>query len=284
MRVLVIGARGMLGGDILREWRDDELIAADQAEADICHLEEVRPLVSKHQPDWILLTAAFTDVDGSECTPEVAYAVNETGTANVAKAAEEVGAGVFFLSTDYVFDGTSPRPYEPDDPVSPIGVYGDSKAKGESAVRRHSSRWCIARTSWLFGARGRSFPEKILQAATSRPELKVVSDQVGSPTYTVDLARAIRKLIKKDEARGILHATNSGICSWFDFAKEILRQAGRTNPVYPIATTEAARVAKRPAYSVLSPASLNSRGIIMRDWREALGDYLKELRDIGKLA
>lgn len=283
MRALVIGASGMLGSDILREWRDDELIPATRQEADIRDPAQVRALISRHHPDWVVLAAAFTDVDGSERTPEAAYAVNETGTANVAKAAEESGARVLFLSTDYVFNGTLSRPYEPNDPISPLGVYGDSKAKGEAALRTYSSQWCIVRTSWLFGAHGSSFPEKILQAAKTHPELNVVSDQIGSPTYTRDLAAAIRSLIKCD-ARGILNATNAGACTWFEFAKEILKQAGLNNPVHPITTTESARLAKRPAYSVMSPASLNTRAIFLRDWREALPDYLKELRQIGKLA
>jgi dTDP-4-dehydrorhamnose reductase len=283
MRVLVIGASGMLGADILRVWRDDDVIPATRQEADVRDMPQVRSLLSRHRPDWVVLAAAFTDVDGSERTPEAAYAVNATGTANVAKAAEESAARVLFISTDYVFDGTSSRPYEPDDAIAPLGVYGDSKAKGEAALRAASSQWCIARTSWLFGAHGSSFPEKILQAAKTRPELKVVSDQIGSPTYTRDLAAAIRNLIKVD-ARGILNATNAGTCSWFEFAKEILKQAGLTNPIHPISTAESARLATRPAYSILSPASLNSRGVFMRDWRAALTDYLQELRQIGKLA
>jgi dTDP-4-dehydrorhamnose reductase len=282
MRVLVIGAGGMLGSDLLREWPGDELIPATRRDADLRHPAQVRSLISSHRPDWVVLAAAFTDVDGSERTPEEAYAINEGGTVNVAKSAEESGARVLYVSTDYVFDGTSSHPYEPEDAVSPLGVYGDSKAKGEVALRTYSSQWCIVRTSWLFGARGTSFPEKILSVAKTRPELKVVSDQIGSPTYTRDLVTAIRTLVKGD-ARGILNATNAGACSWFEFAEEILKQARLNNPIRPISTAEAARLAKRPAYSVLSPASLNSRGIFLRAWQEALPDYLQELREFGKL-
>jgi dTDP-4-dehydrorhamnose reductase len=230
----------------------------------------------------VVLAAAFSDVDGSERAPEAAYAVNEGGTANVAKSAEQSGARVLYISTDYVFDGNSSRPYEPDDAISPLGVYGDSKAKGEAALRIYSSQWCIVRTSWLFGARGISFPEKILNVAKTRLELKVVSDQIGSPTYTRDLAAAIRTLVKGD-TRGILNATNAGSCSWFQFAEEILKQAGLSNLIRPISTAESARLAKRPAYSVLSPASLNSRGVFLRSWQAALSDYLQELREFGKL-
>jgi dTDP-4-dehydrorhamnose reductase len=229
------------------------------------------------------LTAAHTDVDGSEQAPDTAYAVNATGTENVAKTAEAAGARLMFISTDYVFDGSLRRPYEPEDPISPLGVYGASKAKGEAAIQANSSRWCIARTSWLFGPHGSSFPEKILQAAKSRPELKVVSDQVGSPTYTRDLAGVLCKLAKID-ARGIVNVTNSGSCSWFEFGQEILKQAGLGTSVQPISTAESARTAKRPAYSVLSPKTLNSLGIFLRDWRAALSDYLTELRRTGKLS
>jgi dTDP-4-dehydrorhamnose reductase len=272
----------MLGSDLLREWPEDELIPATRRDADLCDPAQVRSLISIHRPDWVVLAAAFSDVDGSERAPEAAYAVNEGGTANVAKSAEQSGARVLYISTDYVFDGNSSRPYEPDDAISPLGVYGDSKAKGEAALRIYSSQWCIVRTSWLFGARGISFPEKILNVAKTSLELKVVSDQIGSPTYTRDLAAAIRTLVKGD-TRGILNATNAGSCSWFQFAEEILKQAGLSNLIHPISTAESARLAKRPAYSVLSPASLNSRGVFLRSWQAALSDYLQELREFGKL-
>jgi len=283
MRILIIGASGMLGTDLLEEWTDDDVIAANSRDADIRDIEQVRSLVRKTHPDWIILAAAYTDVDGSERNPDLAFAVNGAGVENVARAASEAGARLFYISTDYLFDGSLQRPYEPEDAIAPLNVYGASKAAGEKAVMNHHKDWCIARTSWLFGAGGASFPEKILRAAETRPELSVVADQVGSPTFTRDLARAIHDLVRKD-ARGIIHVTNSGSCSWYDFASEILRQAGRhTVRVRPISTAEAGRLAKRPAYSVLSPASLNARGITMRSWIDALPDYLKDLRACGKL-
>jgi dTDP-4-dehydrorhamnose reductase len=283
MRILIIGARGMLGTDLLKEWKTDEVIPATSQDADIRDPEQVRSLLARTQPDWTVLAAAYTDVDGSERNPELAFAVNARGTENVARAAEECGSRLFFVSTDYLFDGTSTRPYEPDDPIAPLNVYGQSKAAGEKALRENHANWCIARTSWLFGASGACFPEKILRAAETRPELTVVADQVGSPTFTRDLAQAIRDLVRMD-ARGTLHVTNEGSCSWFEFAREILRQAGRDSVrVSPIATVEAGRPAKRPAYSVLSPASLHACGLRMRHWRDALGVYLKELREQGKL-
>lgn len=283
MHVLLIGANGMLGKDIVQEWKDDELIPATSRDADIRDFEQVERLITATRPEWIVLTAAYTDVDGSERDPEGAFAVNGKGTENVAVVAEKYGAKVLYTSTDYVFDGKGTRPYEPADTITPINVYGASKARGEQAIQAGLRDWCIVRTSWLFGASGSSFPEKILRAAETRPELSVVSDQVGSPTYTRDLAAAIRSLVHAD-ARGFVSVTNSGTCSWFEFAKEILRQAGKNNAVKPIDTVQAARAAKRPAYSVLSPAALHALGITVRHWREALPPYLAELRTNGKLS
>ncbi|HTZ33131.1 MAG TPA: dTDP-4-dehydrorhamnose reductase [Methylomirabilota bacterium] len=284
MRILVMGAKGMLGTDMLREWKSDDVIAADSAEADIRDLPQVRKLVASVRPDWIVLTAAYTDVDGSEKNRDLAFAVNATGAENVASAAAECGSRLFFVSTDYVFDGNSTRPYEPDDPIHPLNVYGASKAAGESGVRQFAKQWCIGRTSWLFGAYGPSFPEKILRASETRPELAVVSDQVGSPTFTRDLAGAMLQLIHAG-AQGTFHITNSGTCSWFEFAREVLNQAGRGNvPVKPVSSSEFPRPATRPSYSILSPASLNRSGITMRHWKDAVTIYLQDLRAAGKLS
>ena len=276
MRILVLGARGMLGTDLLNEWRSDELIPAGSAEADLRDFSQIERLIQTVRPDWIILSAAYTDVDGCEKNPDLAFAVNSTGVQNVARAAESAGARVFLVSTDYVFDGKGTRPYETTDPIAPLNVYGASKAAGEEALRKNSSTWCIGRTSWLFGVNGPSFPEKILRAAETRPELSVVNDQFGSPTYTHDLACAIRALVRKD-VRGIVHITNEGICSWFDFAREILAQSGRGSvPVHPITTDQSARPARRPNYSVLSSASLHAFGIRLRPWQDALRAFLQE--------
>lgn len=284
MRILVLGATGMLGTDLLEEWHKnrrrrsdtrDDVIAAGSRDADIRDAEQVDALVRKSHPDWIVLSAAYTDVDGCETNRDLAFAVNAKGPENVARAAEKVRANVFLVSTDYVFDGKGTRPYETNDPVAPINVYGASKAAGEEALRNNCSKWCIGRTSWLFGVRGPSFPDKILKAAVTRPELSVVNDQVGSPTYTRDLAGAIRNLVQK-ESSGIVHINNHGACSWYDFACEILGQSGLTNPVHPITTDQSARPALRPNYSVMSPASLHARGIRLRPWQEALRAFLAE--------
>jgi len=282
MRILIIGANGLLGSDLVKECAGEEVLAATSRDADICDLRQVRSLVTRSQPEWIVLTAAYTDVDGSQRHPDLAFAVNRDGTRNVAVAAREQGAKLFYLSTDYLFDGMANRPYEPGAPIHPLNVYGASKAAGEQAIREQVGHWVIARSSWLFGASRTCFPEKILAAADSQPELKVVSDQVGSPTYTPDLAGAIHKLMLKD-AGGILNIVNSGSCSWFEFAREILCKAGRHTPVLPITAAEFARPAKRPAYSVLSSAALTAYGITLRSWQDALDAYLGELRGKGKL-
>ena len=282
MRILIIGSRGLLGSELVEQWTNDEVIPATSGDVDIRDIGLVRQFITQARPDWVVLAAAYTDVDGSERNREQAFAVNGEGTRNVARVAQELDRKLLYVSTDYVFDGTSRRPYEPDDPIHPLNVYGASKAAGENAVREESKHWVIARTSWLFGASRDSFPEKILRAAARQPQIKVVADQIGSPTFTRDLATAIRDLVRS-EARGILHATNSGSCSWFEFAKEVLLKAGRKTTILPITMAEADRVAKRPAYSVLSPASLNVRGITLRSWHEAVGAYVAELRQKGKM-
>lgn len=282
MRILIIGSSGLLGSDLVEEWTEDTILSATSREADIRDPEQVRGLVCKARPDWIILAAGYTDVDGSERHADLAFALNRDGARNVSVVARELGAKLCYLSTDYVFDGATNRPYEPEDPVHPLSVYGASKAAGEQAVQENAGHWLIARTSWLFGAARASFPEKILRAAESQPELKVVADQVGSPTYTRDLAAAIRKLVRAD-AHGILNVTNSGTCSWFEFAKEILKHAGRSIPISPITSDQAGRPARRPAYSALSPKALAVYGIAMRGWQHALDDYLRDLRRQGKL-
>jgi len=277
MRILIIGSNGLLGSDLVEDWTGDTIIPATSRDVDIRDLRQLRRLASGQRPDWIILAAGYTDVDGSERDPGLAFAVNRDGTRNVSVVARELSAKLCYLSTDYVFDGASTRPYEPEDPVNPLSVYGASKAAGEKAVQEEGGLWLIARTSWLFGASKSCFPEKILRAADSQPELKVVNDQIGSPTYTRDLAGAIRGLVRAD-ARGIVNITNSGTCSWFEFAKETLLRAGRSTRVSPINSAEAGRMARRPAYSVLSQEALANYGIALRTWQEALQTYLVEYR------
>ena len=203
----------------------------------------------------------------------MAFAVNCEGAIHVAQAARKAGSRLLLLSTDYVFDGTKRTPYEITDAKSPTSVYGESKARAEEGVLEILPEACIARTSWLFGRGGKCFPATILKLALTRPELSVVNDQRGSPTFTGDLASALAQLCRVS-AEGIVHITNSGNCTWFDFASEILRQSGSLTKVKPVTTAEFPRPAKRPAYSVLSPDSLHAYNIQMREWRDALHSYL----------
>jgi dTDP-4-dehydrorhamnose reductase len=194
----------------------------------------------------------------------------------VAQAARHAKARLLFLSTDYVFDGTKGAPYETDDPRNPINVYGQTKARAEVRLLDLLPEVCIVRTSWLFGQGGKCFPATILKLASTRPEIFVVNDQRGSPTFTLDLASALVELCR-NQARGIVHATNRGECTWYDFAKEIVLQAGLPAEVKPVTTAEFPRPARRPAYSVLSPKSLQARGIQMPDWKDALRRYLADV-------
>lgn len=276
MRTLVIGAGGLLGRALLDEPRSLELIPATSRDADIRDADAVRALFDRTRPQCAVLAAAFTDVDGCERDPERAHAVNCLGAANVARAALAAGSRLLFVSTDYIFDGQKTSPYETTDLPNPLSAYGRSKAAGESAVREILAGCCIVRTSRLFGTAGKCFPASILRLAESQPELAVVDDQVGSPTFNRDLAAAILHLVASS-AGGIIHATNSGACSWFEFAREILRAAGLDNVrVRAISSAQSDRPAARPKYSALSDASLRACGISMRPWRDALHAYLAE--------
>ena len=275
MRVLIFGATGMLGKALMRRWSGAEVVGLGSSHADIRVPEQVSSAVKQAMPDWIVLAAAYTDVDGCEINPTLAASVNTQGAVNVAKAAVDSGAHLLFISTDYVFNGRNNSPYIVGDRRQPINSYGKSKADAEEKIVGILPDCCIVRTSWLFGPEGKCFPDTILKLAASRSEIDVVNDQRGSPTYTLDLADAIVKLCRSD-ARGIIHCTNSGDCTWYEFAAQILRQAGSQTQVRPTTSERFVRPAERPRYSVLSPASLNAYGISMRNWQETLPDYLRE--------
>jgi dTDP-4-dehydrorhamnose reductase len=274
MRVTIFGASGLLGKALMRQWTGDEVSGLSSRDPDICDAKRVQQVVRETRPDWVVLSAAYTDVDGCESNQELAFAVNRDGALNVAKAANEVGSRFLFFSSDYVFDGKNTTPYETDDQRNPQSIYGRTKAEAEIKLVELNPDFCIVRTSWLFGTGGKCFPDTILKAAATRPALDVVNDQRGCPTYVEDLAQAIVQLCHKD-ASGIVHATNSGDCTWFDFAQEIVRGAGLHTPVRPVSSQQMARPAPRPAYSVLSPKSLNSMGIEMPSWRDALRRYIE---------
>src|ERR1700724_3138505 len=194
MRITIFGATGLLGKALISEWTDDSVTGFSSADGDIRDAQSVLELVRRSQPDWIVLAAAYTDVDGCETNRDLAFDVNCRGAVNVAQAARQQGARLLFLSTDYVFDGTKTTPYTTDDPRAPRSVYGKSKAEAEERLRELLPDCCIVRTSWLFGVGGKCFPDTILKLAASRPTLDVVNDQRGCPTYTVDLAGAIIRL------------------------------------------------------------------------------------------
>lgn len=275
MKVLIFGATGLLGKDLMREWHADSVTGLSSSDADIRNAEQVLNVVQKARPDCIVLAAAYTNVDDCESNQELAFSVNRDGAVNVALAAKKSAARMLFVSSDYVFDGKKRSPYETDDPRNPQGVYGTSKAEAEVLLLETLPDCCIARTSWLFGAGGKCFPDTILKLAETRPTLDVVDDQRGCPTYSVDVARAIIGLCRKN-ASGIVHVTNSGECTWFEFAREILKSAGSATEVRPTTSEKMARPAPRPTYSVLSATSLNHYGIEMPTWQDALGRYLQE--------
>jgi dTDP-4-dehydrorhamnose reductase len=280
MRVTIFGASGLLGKELMREWSGDSVTGLSSRDADICDAKRVRQVVQETRPEWIVLAAAYTDVDGCENNPDLAFAVNRDGAVNVATVAKEFGARLLFLSSDYVFDGKKTTPYETGDARNPQSMYGRTKAEAEIKLLELMPDCCIARTSWLFGTGGKCFPDTILKLAASRPALDVVDDQRGCPTYAVDLAQAITQLCRKN-AGGIVHVTNAGDCTWFEFAREIVQSAGLATTVRPVSSQQMARPAPRPTYSVLSPTRLQALGIEMPSWRDALRRYLEQRQLAG---
>lgn len=276
MRVLVIGATGLLGKALLEEWDGDSITGVGSREVDIRDHSQLSQLFDRCQPEWTILAAAYTDVDGCEKDPVRAHQVNCAGAMNVARAARDARSKLLFVSTDYVFDGSKSTPYEPEDAVGPINVYGCSKAEAEKGIREILPSCCILRTSWLFGAVGRCFPNTILELARGQKKLRVVADQIGCPTFNRDLARVIVQLVRAN-AHGTIHASNAGESSWCDFARELVRAAGFEDvAVEAVRTEDVPRPARRPKYSVLSTASLEHYGIRMRPWQATLGDYFAD--------
>ena len=273
MRITIFGATGLLGKHLVEKWNADEVVGLGSKDADIRDPQQAWKAVHRTRPDWIVLAAAYTDVDGCESNRELAFDVNCHGAMNVARAAKKHGARMLFLSSDYVFDGTGNTPYEVDHQRAPRSVYGQSKAEAEIRLSEIMTDACIVRTSWLFGEGGRCFPDTVLKLATSRSEIDVVDDQRGSPTYAADLAHAIAQLCSRD-ASGIVHATNRGDCSWFEFAREIVSRAGLTTIIKPTTSDKLVRPAERPKYSVLSSSSLEKYAITMPGWEDALKRYL----------
>ena len=279
MRITVFGATGLLGKALTHQSKEtghgDEVLGLGSSDGDIRDEKRVLELLEQSSPDWTILAAAYTDVDGCETNRGLAFDVNLRGAANVARAAKRCGSRLLFLSTDYVFDGTKTMPYTTTDTRAPRSVYGQSKADAEVELGRILPDCCIVRTSWLFGTRGKCFPDTILKLAESRPQLEVVGDQRGSPTYVVDLARAIIQLCHKNAA-GIIHATNRGECSWYEFARAIIANSHLPTLVRETTSDKFVRPAPRPKYSVLSPESLQKYEVSMPEWQDALRRYLLE--------
>jgi len=291
LKVLITGISGMLGVDLCQTLREEyEVVGFDIKEfpstsflslpvqrGDITRIDEVKRTFGELTPDLVVHTAAYTDVDGCEKNPDKAYKVNALGTQNVCLASQDLNISVIYISTDFVFDGNKDSPYLEFDQPHPISIYGRSKLAGEEYVKTLLNKYFIVRTSWLYGHYGRNFVKTILELASQKKELRVVNDQVGSPTYTRDLSRKIKELLPT-ELYGIYHITNLGSCSWYEFTREILKLAGiKGAQLQPITSEELDRPAPRPRFSVLENYCLRlTLGNSMRNWQEALRDYMLE--------
>lgn len=271
-KVLVTGAKGMLGRDLCPMLEDAgyEVIETDIDNLDITNEIQTIKVISETNPDYVIHCAAYTNVDKAEEDLKTAELINSKGTENIAKACNKSGACLIYISTDYVFDGTKNTPYMPDDKTNPINNYGLTKLNGEKAVQNNCEKYYITRTSWLYGHHGKNFVETML-SLSDKPELKVVDDQVGCPTWTVDLSDAIINIIEEDLPYGIYHTCGGGNTSWYGFAKEIFAVANKNVNLKPCTTDEFPRPANRPKYSIMDNSNL------LRDWKLALKEYI-ELR------
>lgn len=280
MRTLVFGAKGQLGRDLILVFRSaGETVGYDLPEVDISDETALQPLIKEFAPDLVINAAAYTDVEGAEDNLREVFLANETGARNVAELAAFHHVPVVYYSTDYVFDGVKGLPYAPDDPVAPLGVYGKSKAAGETATRKANPYHFVIRTAWLYGPGGNNFVEKIVRAAHNGNPLRVVDDELGSPTYTRDVAEATLALART-KAYGTHHVVNAGYCSRFAFAREIVRIAELHVEVVPCRSGEYPTRAPRPKYSVLDASALaDTANYQMRSWQKALLAYMQERHD-----
>jgi dTDP-4-dehydrorhamnose reductase len=287
MKVLVTGVNGQLGHDVVNELqrRGHTPIGVDIAEMDITDAAAVERVMEEVKPDAVIHCAAWTAVDAAEEPEnrEKVCAVNVAGTANIAASCARQGCKLMYISTDYVFDGQGTRPWEPDDERHPLNVYGQTKYEGELAVERASERYFIVRIAWVFGVNGKNFVRTMLNLGKTHDSLTVVDDQIGSPTYTYDLSRLLVDMIQTDRY-GRYHATNEGLCSWYEFACEIFRQAKELDPRYarvqvsPVDSSAYPAKAKRPSNSRMSKEKLSENGFArLPAWQDALARYLKEI-------
>lgn len=275
MKVLVTGAAGMLGTDVVRVARaqNHEVVAIARGDLDVADAGAVRARIAEELPDAVVNCAAYTNVDGAEDDLRTAMDVNGHGARNVAEAAAILGVPVVYMSTDYVFDGSKGEPYVESDATHPLSVYGQSKLAGEHETRRSTDKHFIVRTQWLFGRSGRNFVETMLSLAADHGEVVVVRDQVGCPTYTGDLAEAVVRLLDT-RAYGLHHVAGGGSCSWYEFAQEIFRQTATDCRVMSCTTEETGRRAPRPLHAVLDTE--RDGAILLPEWQEGLASYLAE--------
>lgn len=279
MKVFVTGASGQLGFDVCLELerRGIEHKGVSSKELDIRDGAAVQHMLEEYNPDVVVHCAAYTKVDRAEDEPELCTAINATGTRNIAEACVQIGAKLLYISTDYVFPGTGERFYEPDDPTGPLSVYGRTKLEGEMAVKELLKNYFIVRISWVFGLNGNNFIKTMLRLSETNDTVRVVADQIGSPTYTADLAPLLCDMIET-EKYGTYHATNEGVCSWAELAEETFRLAGRKTKVQRISTAEYPTKAARPLNSRLSKEKLVCEGFArLPDWRSATARYISEL-------
>jgi len=278
LTLLVTGANGQLGQELVRMSSDRvRLVGYGRDQLDITDLKQCREALAAVRPDAVIHAAAYTAVDKAEAEPDEAYRVNALGTRNLAIAAREQGAKLCYVSTDYVFNGRGTSPYNEYDNTDPQSVYGKSKRAGEVLLQSLSDRYFIVRTSWVYGKYGNNFVKTMLKLAAERDSVTVVEDQIGSPTYTYDLAKFLIELAQT-EAYGIYHASNTGVCSWYEFAQAIFEESGIAIRTEPCTTEQFPRPAPRPAYSVMDHAAIRQNGFTdLRPWREALRAFLKEL-------
>lgn len=281
-RVLIIGANGLVGRAIKEAFETEyEVHAVDKDEVDVTIYNSVKRVIKGLSPQVVVNAAGFSDVDACERKSQLAFAVNAEGAKNVAKAASLVKAKMVYISSDYVFDGKKDTPYTEEDQPNPLNVYGESKLLGERYVQDLSEDFLIVRTQWLFGPHGRNFVDTLLYLLDQGQErIEVVDDLVGSPTYTLDLAEALKVLLKKD-AWGIYHVSNSGQCSWYELACEVLKLIGKDKvELVPISSADLTRPARRPIFSVLSKEKFErDTGMKMRPWQEALAEYLRRKKE-----
>jgi len=280
MKVLVTGAKGQLGTDLMNELKKQGLegLGVDVEEMDITDADVCEQVISAAGADAVIHLAAYTAVDAAEDNVELCRRINGEGTRNVALACKHAGVPMMYISTDYVFDGQGNRPWEPDDQRDPLNVYGQTKYEGELAVEELVEHYFIVRIAWVFGVAGNNFIKTMLRLGRERGAVSVVDDQIGSPTYTYDLARLLVDMIQTDRY-GRYHATNEGLCSWYEFAKEIFRQAGMTEvTVTPVSSEAYLARATRPKNSRMNRQKLVDQGFEpLPAWQDALGRFLQAI-------